>query len=210
MGVSCCGQAKDDPGVVMNSQRFPGAGPGIIDSQPTYQPVPNHNINGFQPPTIPSPPTVPSPSITPHDYNPFSNHGLQPPMRAMSPSQQSAGHAFSGSTYNGQPPFLQPNFTGSTFNNAQPLMREFGASSPPQQHAATFTGTTYNGSNFNSVNHSLTRPKSSHSPHSPPPQVNATVQDEGKMSVSIDFGVCSHVTSLHSLIPVQVQPSLVL
>ena len=165
MGVSCCGQAKDDPGVT-NTQPFLGAGPGIIDSQPSYQPVLNYNNNGFQPPSVPSPPIA-----HPPDHNTFSN-GFQPPVR------------------------------------------EFGAASPLQQ--PSFTGTTYNGSNFDvvngfsSINQSIARPKSSHSPHSPPPKVNAPTQDEGKMSVSIDFGVYPHATSLHSLILIQVQHFLVL
>lgn len=203
--MSCCGQAKDQPGVATNGQLFPGAGPGIIDSQPTYQ----------------HPPSIPSPPIT--QLNPFLNGmqppmqppmqspmqpPLQPPMRVASPSQQSAGHIFTGSTLNGQAPFQQPTFTGSTFNNGgQPPMREFGASSPFQLQTAA--GTNYNGSIFNG-NQSITRPKSSHSPYSPPPQVNAPLQDEGKMSVSIDFGVYPHITSLHTLILVQAQHSLVL
>ena len=205
MGVSCCGQAKDQPGVVTNSQPFLGAGPGIIDSQPAYQPVLNYN-NGFQPPSVSTPPIA-----HPHAHNTFPN-GFQPPMRefgAASPAQQTAGPTFTGTTYNGQPR-SQQTFTGSTYNG-QPPMREFGASSPSQQSAVhTFTGTTYNGSNFNPINQSITRPESSHSPHSPPPQLNAPIQDEGKMSISIDFGMCPHVTSLHSLIHVQAQHSLVL
>ena len=202
MGVSCCGEAKAQPGVVTNSQPFLGAGPGIIDSQPTYQPVLNYNNNASQPPSVPSPPIV---------YDPFSS-GPMREFRATSPSQQSAAHTFTGSVYNGQPPFQQPTFTGTTFNNGQSPMREFGASSPPQQQTPlpSFTGTTYNGSNFNSTNQSITRPKSSHSPNSPPPQVSAPKQDEGKMSISIDFGVYPHVTSLYSLILVQAQRSLVL
>lgn len=201
MGVSCCGEAKGQPSVVTNSQPFLGAGPGIIDSQPTYQPVLNYNNNASQPPTVPSPPIA---------YDPFSS-GPMREFRATSPSQQSAAHStFSGTVlYNGQPPFQQPTFTGTTYNNGQPPLREFGASSPPQQQTAlpTLTGTTYNGSNFNST---ITRPKSSHSPTSPPPQVNSPKQDEGKMSISIDFGVYPHVISLYSLILVQVQHSLVL
>lgn len=225
MGVSCCGQAKDQSGVVTNSQPFLGAGPGIIDSQPTYQPVLNYNNNNFQPPSVPSPPVA-----HPHDHNPFANT-FQPPMREFgAASPQQTGPTFTGTTYNGQPPFQQtvvPTFTGTSYNgqppsqqhtftgttyNGQPPMREFGASSPPQQTAVpNFTGTTYNGgSNFNSINQSITRPKSSHSPHSPPPQVNTPIQDEGKMSISIDFGMYSHVSSLHSLILVQAQRSLVL
>ena len=178
MSVSCCGQAKDQPGVVANTQPFLGAGPGIIDSQPTYKPVPNYNTNGFQPPTVPSPPIA-----HPHDYNPFSN-GLQPPMRefgATSPSH-SIGHSFSGTTFNGRPPSQQHTFTGTTYTG----QREFGASSPPHQQTPL---PTFTASNFNSINQSVTRPKSFHAPNSPPPKVKSPIQDEGKMSVSIDFGV---------------------
>jgi hypothetical protein len=188
MCMSCCGEAKDQP--VTNRQPL-GAGPGIIENQPTYQTV----LNGFQPPIV---------------HDPFSSGPVRE-FRATSPSQQSAAHTFTGTAYNGQSPFQQPTFTGTTYNNGQLPMREFGASSPSHQQTAlpTFTGTTYNGSNFNSMNQSITRPKSSHTAHSPP-QVNAPSQDEGKMSISIDFGVYPHVASLYSLIPVQAQHFLVL
>jgi hypothetical protein len=178
--VSCCGQAKDQPGVT-NTQPFLGAGPGIIDSQPAYQPVLNYN-NGFQPPSIPTPPVTHPPS---HDHNTVSN-GFQPPMRefgAASPPQQ-AGPTITA-TYNGQP--------------------QFRASSPFQQTGVPTSMSNFsNGSNyFNSINQSITRPASAQSPHSPPPQVNAPIpiQDEGKMSISIDFGVYTlYVTLCHPLI----------
>jgi hypothetical protein len=191
--MSCCGQAKEQTGVVTNSQPFLGAGPGTIDSQPAYQPVLNYNNNGFLQPNVPTPPVA--------HHSTFSN-GFQPPspMREFgAASPPLAGSTFTGTTYNGQP--QQTAFTGSTYNGQ-----------PQQPAMSTFTGSTYNnGSNFNSINQTITRPKSSHSPHSPPPQVNnAPVQDEGKMSISIDFGVCPHVTSSHSLILVQAQHSLVL
>ena len=209
--VSCCGQAKDEPA---NSQPYLGAGPGIIDSQPAYQPVLNYNNNGFQPPNVPTPPVA-----HPYDHNAFLN---QAPMRefgAVSPSQQTAvPSTFTGTTYNNGSNFntishsiARPQSTHSPPPN-QPPMREFGAVSPSQQ-PSTFTGATYNnGSNFNTLNHTITRPQSSQSPHSPPPKINGSIQDEGKMSVSIDFGVYLHVTSLHSLIRVlvQAQHSLVL
>jgi hypothetical protein len=196
MGVSCCGQAKHQSGVATNGQPsdfLSAAGPGIIDTQPVYhdQPVLNGLNSGFQPPNAPTTP------LTAH-HNTFSN-GFQHPMRefgGVSPFQQQT---------------LVPTVTGTTYNGQQTPMREYGASPPSQQTALpTYTGTTFNGSNFSSINHSITRPKSSHSPHSPPPQVNAPIQVEGKMSISIDFGVYPHVTSLHSLILAQVQHSLVL
>lgn len=194
--VSCCGQSKDQPGVDMNGKPFPGAGPGIIDSQPTptYQPVLNYN-NNFQPPSVPSPPP-----IAHQDRNPFLN-GVPEPMRefrATSPSQQAI--------YQGQPSFQQSTITGTTYNGQAP-MRAFSESFPPQQQTPlpTFSGSTYNGSNFNSIKQSITRPTPSHvTPQSPTPQ------DEGKMSISIDFGVYPRVTTLHSLILVQAQHSRVL
>ena len=229
--VSCCGQAKDEPSV---TQPF-GAGPGIIETQPRPQPGLPYNNSGFQAPNVPSPPIA-----HPHDQNPFSNGIQPPMrFGAASPPLQSVAPTFTGTTYNGQPPMREfgtaspplppgagpgPNFTGSPFIG-QP-MREFGAGSPPLQPGGptftgttyngqppsqqpSFTGTTYNGSNFNSVNQTITRPKSTHSPNSPS-QANPPIQDEGKMSISIDFGVYPHVASLHSLILVQAQHSLVL
>ena len=166
--VSCCGQAKDQPGVT-NSQPFLGAGPGIIDSQPAYQPVLNYNNNGFQPPSIPTPP------VTHHDHNSF-----QPQMREFGAASP--------------PPPQQPTLNGLSYNGQR-------ASSPLQQ---TFSGSTFNNaSNFNSITQTITRPPSSHSPHSPPPQVNAPapIKDEGKMSISIDFGVylvCKFTSISHS------------
>ena len=159
MGVSCCGEAKDQD-VVVNSL------PQTITSQPTFKNQPSY---GFQLPSISPPPAV---------------HNALP----------------------------QNNFQ-------QPLMTEFGGTSLSQATTTvpTFTGTTYNGSlfdvanGFSSVNHAIARPQSSHSLHSPPPQPNATIQNEGKMSVSIDFGVYPNVISLsNSHLFVQVQHSLVL
>jgi hypothetical protein len=169
--VSCCGQAKDQPGAT-NSQHYPGAGPGIIDSQPAYQPALNY---GYPSPGIPTPPATHPPS---HDHNSFPN-GFQPQMTEF-------GGPPTGSNYNGQPPMSAFQQQTGSFNNgsSQPPMR---ASSPFQQQTGSFN----NGSNFNSITQSITRPASAHSPHSPPPQVNAPtpIQDEGKMSISIDFGV---------------------
>lgn len=194
MGVSCCGQAKDQAGVTNN--QILGAGPGIIDSQPAFHQVLDYNNNSFQQPNLQTPPNA--------HHSTFSN-GFQHEFRATSPSQQQAiVPTFTGTTYNGQTPSQQPIYNG------QPQMREFDPSSFQQTPVPAYTGTTFNGSNFSSISHSITRPKSSHSPHSPPPQVNAPILDEGKMSVSIDFGVYPHVTALHSLILVQVQLSLVL
>ena len=102
-------------------------------------------------------------------------------------------------------------------SQSPPPMNEFGAT--PLSHMTavpTYTGTTYNGSNFDvakgfsSINQPIPRPQSSHPPHSPPPQLTAPIQDEGKMSISIDFGTYQHVISLQTLILVQVQHFLVL
>ena len=189
MGVSCCGQAKDQPGVT-NSKYF-GAGPGIIDTQPVpFQQGLDYN---FQQPTVQTPPNA--------HHSTFSNG-----FRTQSEQQT----VVPGTGYNGQPPVRE--FGASSPSQqpvyGQPPMRE---SSPFQQTTLpTFTGTTFSGSNFSSMNHSITRPASSHSPHSPPPQVNASIHDEGKMSISIDFGVYPHVPLLHSLMLVQVQHSPVL
>jgi hypothetical protein len=115
---------------------------------------------------------------------------------------QSQHHTTTGQpTFKSQPTYdlqlpsvapLAPLHHNDTFpqnNFQQPLMDQFGRMSPP---APTFTGTTYNGSNFDVATGfssiTLARPQSSQYPHSPPPQLNVPIQDEGKMSVSIDFG----------------------
>jgi hypothetical protein len=152
MGVSCCGEAKDQNVVPTIQPQH------TITNQPTYQIPPTY---GVQPPSLSPPPAV---------YpNPFSPNSSQ-----------------------------QPLMNGSLMNAAPPT---------PVPTVPTFTGTTYNGSNFDvatgfsSINQSIPRPKSSHSPHSPPPQSNAPpTQDEGKMSVSIDFGVYPHTILLQTLI----------
>lgn len=144
MGVSCCGEAKDENVVTSFQPQH------TITNQPTFQipPIPPTTY-GVQPPSVSPPPAV------------YRNHF---------PANSSQ----------------QPLMNGSLMNAASPT---------PVPTVPTFTGTTYNGSNFDvatgfsSINQSIPRPKSSHSPHSPPPQSIAPTQDEGKMSVSIDFGV---------------------
>jgi hypothetical protein len=79
-------------------------------------------------------------------------------------------------------------------------MNEFGGMPLSQGTAIpTFTGTTYNSSHFDAgngfpaMNQPITRPQSSLSPHSSPPQSKTPIQDEGKMSISIDFGMYQRV-----------------
>lgn len=99
--------------------------------------------------------------------------------------------------------------------NAWPQMNEFGASTLTQATAVpTYNGTTYNGSHFDVANgfssmNSIPRPPSVHSPNLSPPKPKPLIQDEGKMSISIDFGMYQYIFSLQTLILVQVQRFLV-
>lgn len=153
--MGCCGEAKIQPGVAMNTQS-PLLNGGTVTNQPTFHPGIN---NGFQQPTLSTPPIA----------HTFPQNGFQ---------QQLAW---------GQ-------------SHSPPLIHEFGATPISQSTTAvpTFNGTTYHSSQFDvpsgflSVNQPIPRPQSSHSPHSPPPQPKAPIQDEGKMSISIDFGTYQH------------------
>jgi hypothetical protein len=129
-----------------------------------------------------------------HTSQPAYNTIISQPAFKSQPTYP--GHEFQPPSVS-PPPAVHPNaFPQNTFRPL--LMNEFGAMPPSQTttavHVPTFTGTTYNGSNFDvangfsSINQSIARPPSSHSPHSPPPQTDTTIQDEGKMSISIDFG----------------------
>lgn len=169
MGASCCGEAKDLPGGMANTQAplLTGGTVTTITSQPATHPMPNMIPNGvFQPPSILLPPPV---------------HGNL---------QQQSTNAWSHS----------------------PQMTEFGTSTLSQTTAIpTYNGTTYNGSHFDVANgfSSIPRPPSAHSPNLSPPKPKPAIQDEGKMSISIDFGMYQHIISLQTLILVQVQRFLV-
>lgn len=201
----CCGQSKTDT-VVTNRQ--PLLNGGLITNQPTFHPQPN---NVFQQPSL-SPPPVAHP-------NTFSPNGFQQQngFQHQSGFQQQVGFQQQNSFQQQQPAWGQ--------SHSPPPMNEYGATPISQATTLpTFTGTTYNGSQFDAasgfspMNQPITLPKSLQSPHSPPPQLNAPVprsnappiQDEGKMSISIDFGMCQHITLPQTLIFVQAQHFLVL
>ncbi|KAF8970592.1 hypothetical protein BDZ97DRAFT_1790034 [Flammula alnicola] len=164
--MSCCGEPKENG--LTNNVKPQAMGP--IVNQPTLQPG-LEKPQYFQQPSISPPP--------PAFANTFSANGFQ-----QTPQQQPGAWSQSPSP---------------------PPVNDFGAlqnaGTPPPP--STFNGsTTYNGSTFSvtngfsSMNQPLMRPSSAHSPHmsisTPPPgqmnQHNPAVQEEGKMSISIDFG----------------------
>lgn len=85
----------------------------------------------------------------------------------------------------------------------QPVNQFGGYTSPPLTNGQSYNGSMFNGSStFASSNEPLARPGSAHHSHqpsfgsgSPPPQIPAFPKvaspppDEGKMSISIDFGI---------------------
>ncbi|KAF9558515.1 hypothetical protein CPC08DRAFT_743329 [Agrocybe pediades] len=166
--MSCCGEPKDVSG--MNRPQPFQVAP--VTTQPGFNPT-MQQPQSFQQPSIPPPPPV-------HANGFGTTNGLR---------QQQTGWSQSASP----PP---------TNDFAQLNQHLTGPGMNPTN------GSTYNGSSFNvnsgfsSINQPLMRPGSAHSPHmsmttppplstSPPlgiPQGTAPVQDEGKMSISIDFG----------------------
>ncbi|KAF8154010.1 hypothetical protein B0H34DRAFT_74131 [Crassisporium funariophilum] len=175
--MNCCGEPKDGPNAT-NNQRPQHAGPVV--NQPIYHP-------GLEKPQYFQQPNI-SPLPVAHT-NAFPQNGLQQSY------QQPGSYQQAGWSHSPSPPPLNE-FGGMNAASATLL----------QSNTPTFTGSTYNGSNFSvangfsSMNQPLVRPPSAHSPHmslstpgmttSPSPlgQPNATIQDEGKMSISIDFG----------------------
>lgn len=167
--MSCCGQPKDK--APANSKPLPPQ-PGPIVAQPTFQPG-LEKPQFFQQPSISPPPAVHANAF---NANAFSANGFQQP---------------------GQPSWGQ--------SPSPPLASDFGTlnNSPMPSTTPTFNGSTYNGSTFNvnsgfsSMSQPFMLPKSAHSGHmsvstSPQPMgqtlTGGQAQDEGKMSISIDFG----------------------
>lgn len=99
----------------------------------------------------------------------------------------------------------QPAWGQQTFS--PPPVNQFGgydpaSSPPPPALSHTYSGSTYNGSSgFGAMHEPLMRPGSAHQPMygagimggqnrmSPPPKPMSPPLDEGKMSISIDFGM---------------------
>jgi len=160
--MSCCGNAKE-PGI-SNSQPTPQHG-GMVTAQPRGQPM------------------MEKPA-------PFMQPGISPPPQV---------HA---NTFNPNAPFQQPQNTGPHWGSGAPTpmnASEFGSFNTATT-ATAFTGSAYNGSTFNvqtgftsntpSAMRSSSPPMSNMVSSSPMPQsrMAQSHQDEGKMSISIDFG----------------------
>jgi hypothetical protein len=174
--MSCCGSPKDSAPANSKPQT---QHTGPIVTQPTFQPG-LEKPQFFQQPSISPPPAV-------HANNSFTVNGFQQP---------------------GQPAWGQ--------SPSPPLANDFGTltnSSPMPSTTPTFNnGSTYNGSTFNvnsgfsSMSQPMMLPRSAHMGHmsistSPAPVVQqltgSQAQDEGKMSISIDFGahICHYAHS---------------
>jgi len=172
--MSCCGEPKTNAPANSNPRPQPT---GPIVTQPTSQPGLEKPF--FQQPSISPPPAV--------HANAFTVNGFQQP---------------------GQPAWGQ--------SPSPPLANDFGTltNSPMPSNTPTFNGSTYNGSTFNvnngfsSMSQPFMRPTSSHSPDisvSTPALTSTSlmgktggqIQDEGKMSISIDFGtyICHYAHS---------------
>jgi hypothetical protein len=166
--MSCCGTAKEKPSVA-NSKSLPRT-TGAVATQPGLQPMmekPPAQFNQFTPSVSP-PPQVHSNSF---NVTPFQ----QPQMTGNQQQQQQWAHTT---------PSPAPRTTSDfgSFNTAT-SSTAFGAS--------TFQGSLLNGQTpYASPQASLLRstsPPSSNMLYGQP-KAN-TDQDEGKMSVSIDFGI---------------------
>lgn len=160
--------------------------------------IQQNGATNSQPPLLTGSTVTSQPSLHPGLNNAFQQPSISPPPPALP----------NANGFQQQPSWGQ--------SHSPPLMNEFGASPLSQPTAvSTFNGTTYNGSHFNiangfsSINQPIPRPTSAHSPHSPP-QLNVPIQDEGKMSISIDFGMLPPCNFISNLISVQVQHFLVL
>jgi hypothetical protein len=170
--MSCCGEPKVNAPANREPQSQQPTRP--IVTQPNFQPG-LEKPQFFQQPSISPPPAVYA--------NAFTANGLQQP---------------------GQPAWGQ--------SPSPPLANDFGTltNSPMPSTTPTFNGSTYNGSTFNvssgfsSMSQPLMRPTSAHSRHmsdSTPPLMGQAgpAQDEGKMSISIDFGAhISHYAHSYS------------
>jgi len=170
--MSCCGEPKD-LSATNRPQPFPAA---PVNTQPGFNPM-MQQPQAFQQPSIPSPPLA-------HTTNGFSTNTFQ------QQTQQQTGWSQSPSP---PPP---------TNDFAQLSQQMTGGAVNPTLNGSTYNGSSFNVNNgFSSINQPLMRPGSAHSPHmsistpplstSPPlgmPQNTTQIQDEGKMSISIDFG----------------------
>jgi len=166
--MSCCGEPKDKPGA---SNSKPQAIPnGHVTTQPGLHP-------GLEKPQFYQQPSL-SPPPAAHT-NPFGANNFQV-------AQQQTGQTAWGNS------------------PSPPPMNDFGSMNTATTQ--TYNGSTYNGSTFNvqngfsSVNQPLMHLSAAHTPQmslSSSPMGNQTtnmgqlstqIQDEGKMSISIDFG----------------------
>lgn len=173
--MGCCGETRSKP--VANSEKqnvLDGSYP--VSQQPTPHPGLQYDEKQFQPPSIPSPPPAQQPLGSP-DLNGFQQQPWQ---------QQQQGLAGPGS-----PP---PTSSSHTFDPFRPA----GAASPPPPGA--FSGTTlqsFNGTPLErptpfysgSVQQTVSMSAQKINGYTSPEPVRTA--DEGKMSVSIDFGACS-------------------
>ncbi|KAL0952735.1 hypothetical protein HGRIS_006966 [Hohenbuehelia grisea] len=202
--MSCCGEANDK--VANNTpktQQVYNTQP--IQQQPGPQPLLQNQL--FQQPTISSPPLAHQQGTI--GQNGFGQNGMPPNGMQQQPNQW------------GQSPSPPPT---NQFNSYVPNNNPGTPQPYPGSPGSPFSG-TQNGFNMND---GITRPTSAHtpfradtaSPHmsmtSPPPNIMTTSpppnsqstfgsqpQDEGKMSVSIDFGIVLpfflFITYAHSL-----------
>jgi hypothetical protein len=187
--MGCCGESIDQP-TDQEKKTLNGNG-ALMNQQPTQ--IPQMSDKMFQQPQIPSPP-------------PIQQLGMQ-------------------GTGNFQQQQMQPQWMQQPSQSPPPNMNQFNpyalaASTSPGAMGNQFTGTTLNGmapnGGMNGVVNGLQRPSPVH-PASPfqtnnammgagiPPQsrtsampmeYNSPPVDEGKMSISIDFGECKHISCL--------------
>ncbi|PPQ68984.1 hypothetical protein CVT25_009169 [Psilocybe cyanescens] len=160
--MSCCGEPNNNNPAA--NRALPQHTGGTIVNQPGYTPG-LEKPQYFQQPSISPPPAI--------HANAFSANGQQ----HQTIQQQQTGW--------GQSPSPPPNDFG-----------QMNGASTNTTFNGTYNGASFNVNNgFSASNTPLMRPGSAHTPSMsistpPPPNAlpNAPVQDEGKMSISIDFG----------------------
>lgn len=184
--MSCCGEPNNAP--VPENRAVNTYNNQTVNQQPTPHPGFQGQPISFQQPNISSPPNA-------YSQNSFGPNGV-----GQSGFQQPNG-------------FQQPQQNGWSHSPSPPPMNQFGQPNQPNLHAPT--PSTYNAStNSYGTMAPLLQPSPVHTPSQgfrsstasppgqmvspavpPPQQAFKPPSDEGKMSVSIDFGPSAFLTS---------------
>lgn len=156
----CCGEPadKDQAQNRYNAAQYPAT---PIRQQPGAQPgLQWQEKNQYNPPSIPSPSPTHYPNGSPHSPPPQSQfNGYTPANSSTLYEQTINGHTFPASGHGSPPPLLRPNAVHAPGGPPPGLYNGIGG-----------------GSQITSVT-----PAGMHTGYAPP-------SDEGKLSVSIDFG----------------------